>query len=460
MTSGWIIVLDIGKSFSKASLWDETGLCIAQRTRANPRLDFAGRLTLDHVGIEGWLREILSEFAKMGPVSAIVPVAHGAAMTLIGDERLLEAPLDYEWAGVAAQRANYNPQRDPFVATGSPALPAGLNLGMQLHWLESIGSPGAMTGQILPWAQYWAWVLSGVSAAEVTSLGCHTDLWRPYDHRPSDLAVRRGWAERFAPIRSADSVLGTLQPRWIDATGLPRNVEVYCGIHDSNAALLNARNHPQIEGRDATILSTGTWFVAMRTPLSQSAPIKLAETRDCLLNADVVGAPIPSARFMGGREIELLAGGDASLDNERAYSAAIEAVETGDMILPSYAPGVGPYPFAPPREVSPISPPEAAMAKAHLYAALLADASLDLIGSCDTVIVDGRFSRAPIFVQALANLRAKTRIVVSADDQGVAHGALQLVRRGRHDALKPISPLPVDMSAYRARWRYAAEHAG
>jgi len=460
MTRGWIIVLDIGKSFSKASLWDETGLCIAQRTRANLRLELAGRLTLDHAGIEAWLRETLFEFAKMGPVSAIVPVAHGAGMTLISNQQLLEAPLDYEWTGVAVQRAVYDPQRDPFVATGSPALPSGLNLGMQLHWLESIGSTGASTGQILPWTQYWAWVLSGVPAAEVTSLGCHTDLWRPYDHRPSDLAVRRGWAERLAPMTPAGTVLGTLQPGWVDATGLSRNVEVYCGIHDSNAALLNARSHPQVTGRDATILSTGTWFVAMRTPVDNSAAINLAEARDCLLNVDIAGAPIPTARFMGGREIELLAGSNASLQNGLAYSAAIEAVEAGDMILPSYAPGVGPYPFAPLREVSPISPPEAARAKAHLYAALLADASLDLIGSCDTVVVDGRFSRAPIFVQALANLRAKSRIAVSSDDQGVAHGALQLLKRGRHDALKTISPLPVDMSAYRARWRDAAEHAG
>ena len=458
MTSGWIIVLDIGKSFSKASLWDEAGLCIAQRTRANPRLELAGRLTLDYMGIERWLLEILSEFAKIGPVAAIVPVAHGAAATLIGTEQLLEPPLDYEWVRVAAQRGLYELQRDPFVVTGSPSLPAGLNLGMQLHWLESNRSAGAVTGRILPWAQYWAWVLSGVAAAELTSLGCHTDLWRPYEAGPSELAVRRGWAERFAPMRSADSVLGTLQSRWTDATGLSRNVEVYCGIHDSNAALINARSHPELQGRDTTILSTGTWFVAMRTPRSNSATINLTEARDCLLNVDIAGTPIPSARFMGGREIELLAGSDASLQSDLAYSAALEAVETGDMILPSYAPGVGPYPLAPLREV-PVCAREVATAKAHLYAALLADASLDLIGSCDTVVVDGRFSRARIFVQALANLRAETRVVVSSDDRGVANGALQLAKREHHDALKTSSPLPVDMSAYRARWRDAAERA-
>jgi len=56
-------------------------------------------------------------------------------------------------------------------------------------------------------------------------------------------------------------------------------------------------------------------------------------------------------------------------------------------------------------------------------------------------------------------LRPTTRIVVSSDDHGVAHGALQLVRQGRYEPLKIVSPLAVDMSAYRARWRDAAEHA-
>ena len=47
----------------------------------------------------------------------------------------------------------------------------------------------------------------------------------------------------------------------------------------------------------------------------------------------------------------------------------------------------------------------ATTALAHLYAALVADVSLDLIGSRDTLLVDGRFAHAPVFVQALATLR-------------------------------------------------------
>src|SRR5467141_1224274 len=151
MTSGWTIVLDVGKSLSKATLWDEAGICRAHLSRPNRRPAGGGGLTLDVVGIEQWLESVLKECAALGPVSAIIPVAHGAGIALIRNDRLLCAPLDYEWPGVSRERASYNPQRDAFADTGSPALPAGLNLGMQLHWLESLNKGDYRGSQLLPW---------------------------------------------------------------------------------------------------------------------------------------------------------------------------------------------------------------------------------------------------------------------------------------------------------------------
>jgi sugar (pentulose or hexulose) kinase len=466
MTGGWTVVLDVGKTHSKATLWDDTGNCIAQRSRPNPRLTTGNSMTLDAAGIEQWLWGTLSEFARLGPVIAILPIAHGAGVALIRDGHLQYAPLDYEWQGASADRAAYDKQRDPFSATGSPALPGGLNIGMQLHWLESLRATDFRSMQIVPWAQYWAWLLCGVTASEVTSLGCHTDLWRPFERAPSHLAIRRGWAEHLAPLKPANAVLGTLAPGWVAGTGLSPRVEVYCGMHDSNAALLAARSHPELDGRDATILSTGTWFVAMRAPNGTDArpAAQLPEGRDCLMNVDVAGTPIPSARFMGGREIEILAGADvtdSAVDAGR-LSSAIRAVDAGEMIIPACVPGVGPFPTAKSR--SPGTKPNTgdATALAHLYAAMLADVSLDLIGSNDTLLIDGRFSAAPVFVQALASLRPATKVLVSSDENGVAHGALRLANVKHADAapLQRVSPLAVDMSGYRARWREAAERAG
>jgi len=245
MSDGWTIVLDVGKTLSKATLWNEGGYLVASRTRPNSPCHSDGYTCLDATAIERWLEVVLSELATLGPVSAIVPVAHGAAVALILNERLECAPMDYEWQGAASDRKKYDQQRDPFALTGSPALPAGLNVGVQLHQLERLRDLNAST--ILPWAQYWSWRLSGVMASELTSLGCHTDLWRPYQRRPSELAVRRGWAERFAPLTAAHVTLGFLNKQWQTATGLRGSVEIACGLHDSNAALIDTRSHPEIQ---------------------------------------------------------------------------------------------------------------------------------------------------------------------------------------------------------------------
>jgi sugar (pentulose or hexulose) kinase len=271
----------------------------------------------------------------------------------------------------------------------------------------------------------------------------------------------------LAPLSAANAVLGTLTQKWAEHTGLSSQVQILCGLHDSNAALLAARNHAPIEGREATVLSTGTWFVAMRSPSRMDPEFSplLAETRDCLVNVDVEGAAVPSSRFMGGREIEILVGADRQLNSAPAAAPLIESamrtIQAGDMILPSGVPGVGPYPNAIQRHVHPVGVPSDPMTGALLYAALLADVALDLIGSRDCLIIDGRFSQEPVFTRALASLRPSMTVLVNSGDDGVARGALNLLNRKNPDRnkLEKISPIPIDMNEYRARWRDAAEHA-
>jgi hypothetical protein len=123
---------------------------------------------------------------------------------------------------------------------------------------------------------------------------------------------------------------------------------------------------------------------------------------------------------------------------------------------------VGPFPNAKRGTLGPISDIDQAIAKSHLYAALVADVSLDLIGSCDTLLVDGRFSRSAVFVSALAALRPDTAVLVSKEEHGVARGALRLVSPHLDHSAQAqlVAPLPVDLSAYRARWRDAANLLG
>lgn len=460
------IVLDVGKTLAKLSLWSADGALIERRARANARIDTRAYLALDAAGIEAWAAETLRDFARLADVGAIMPVGHGAAAAIIRSDRLACPPLDYEEAVPANLRAQYDAGRGAFRDTGSPLLPDGLNLGAQIFRHEAI-DPSLIQGtQILPWAQYWSWLLCGVAASEVTSLGCHTDLWNPLTRKPSALADRRGWAERLAPLRGAGEVLGTLTPAWVARTGLPADTEVHCGLHDSNAALLAARGFAEIADRESTVLSTGTWFVAMRSPRDAASMdiSRLDEARDCLINVDAFGKPIPSARFMGGREIETLIGLDTRridiAPDQPALLAALPAMlESGAMVLPSFAPGFGPFPHGRGRWIMRPDDHAARRAAVSLYAALVADASLDLIGTQERLLIEGRFAEGQVFVRALAALRPDLRVYTGKAHNDVSYGALRLLDATLPPAepLELVVPLDVDLISYRDRWRQEAE---
>ncbi len=462
MTGALTVVLDVGKTLAKLSLWDPQGQLVARRTRANARVDLGDYIALDVEGVDAWLAETLTEFARCGPVGAIVPVAHGAAIAVLRENRLACPPMDYESPIPAADRQAYLSDRDAFRFSGSPALPDGLNMGAQLHRLETL-HPGLLGdgATLLPWAQYWAWRLSGVAASEVTSLGCHSDLWRPLEGRPSSLARKRGWAGGLAPLRSADAILGKLTPEWVGRTGLPADVSILCGLHDSNAALLAARGFPEIADADATVLSTGTWFVAMRSP-GPGQPVdmnRLDEARDCLVNVDAYGRPVPSARFMGGREIEILTGLDTrridiGADQPRLIGAAPAALQGGAMVLPTLTPGVGPFPHGRGRWIGAPADEVHRRVLVSLYAALVSDAALDLIGARGRLLVEGRFAEADVFVRALAALRPETAVYTSNADNDVSYGALRLLnpRLAPKSPLVSAKPLEADLEGYKAAW--------
>lgn len=463
MSDGLIVVLDVGKTLTKLSLWGRTGIQIARETRANSRVDAGAYAALDAVGIQVWAARVLKDFAKRGRISAIVPVAHGAGVAVLRDSRLACAPPDYEEPVPQSVRTSYDLHRDPFTLTGSPKLPDGLNMGVQLAWLESLNpgllGPGAV---VVTWAQYWAWVFSGVAATEATSLGCHSDLWRPMQRRLSGLADRRGWTARFAPLRQANAVLGPILPEWAERTGLPADTRVYCGLHDSNAALLAARGFGEIADKESTVLSTGTWFVAMRSPAAESDVdiSALPEERDCLVNVDVAGMPIPSARFMGGREIEILAGVDTrridvKSDQPALLAQVCKVVAANARALPTFTPGVGPFAKGHGRWIGMPDDPVQRRSAVCLYAALVADASLSLIGARERILVEGRFADADVFVRALAALRPQDAVFASNAQNDVSYGALRLI----NPALRPestldrVEPLEEDLVAYATHWR-------
>ena len=449
-----IAVLDVGKTNAKVLLLDDAGRVLAQRGRPCGTLSGPPYPQLDLDGIWAWAVAALGEIAAIERIECIVPVAHGAAAVLMAGEEPALPALDYEHPGPDALAAELAGELDPFAATGSPVLPLGLCLGAQFYWQER-AFPDAFGGvtEILPLAQYWAWRLSGVKATEATSLGAHTHLWRPAEGRFSDLARRRGWAERFPPLRRAWDTLGTVRPELAAATGLPADCRVLAGIHDSNASYL-----PHLVARTPpfTVLSTGTWIIAMAPGLPLS---RLDAHADMLANVDARGEPVPTARFMGGREVELVAGAEA-LRTPATREDVAAIVAAGVMALPSFVAGSGPFIGLPGRIAGdPGVAPGRRTALASLYAALIVDVMLDKLESAGPVLIEGSFHRNAAFCGLLAALRPGQPIHPTDDPSGTARGAWLLARW--HERPSWPSALPAaatawaipGLAAYRARWR-------
>ena len=462
---GFTVVFDVGKTLSKASLWSPDGQLVSRRARPNDTVAGPGYRALDVAGIDRFLIESLAEFARAAPVADIVPVAHGAAAAVISGGRLSLPPMDYEQPITPEVRAALDVDRDAFAETGSPALPDGLNLSAQLQFIETLHPDALAPGcTLLTWAQYWAWRLSGVAACEVTSLGCHTDLWRPASPRPP------GWRSFVAgpidwrPFAGRVKNLARSVPAVATATGLSPKVRVHCGLHDSNAALLAARGYPQFADGEFTVLSTGTWFVAMRAAAVQISPGVLPAQRDCLMNVDVAGRPVPSGRFMGGREIETLTGIDTRRidivpDQPRLLGAVPAALQSGARVLPTFAAGCGPFPHARGRWTRMPADEATRRAAVGLYAALVSDVVLELVGTREQVLVEGRFGAAQVLVRALATLCPNLAVYTANSDNDVATGALRLLDPAFRpaDPLARVEPLPVDLAGLRREWRAEAQ---
>jgi sugar (pentulose or hexulose) kinase len=395
-----IAVVDIGKTRSKLSLWAPDGRRLAERDSFNAP-SARDPAQLDLAGIAAWLKGALAELARLAEIVAIVPVGHGAAAVLMEGETPVAA-LDYEAEPPPDVAAGYDALRDPFAATLSPRLPGGLNLGAQLFWLERLyPALWPRGGEALLWPQYWAWLLCGERAAEVTSLGCHSDLWRPAERRFSDLAARRGWAARLGPLRHAADVLGPVRPSLAAELGLPRNCVVHCGVHDSNAALHAARGLPELAGRPFAVVSTGTWVISMA--IGGAGPVAYDPAEDMLANVDVDARPVPTARFMGGRDYESWMG-DAL--GERGDPTLLLRADTAS-------------------DWTGLAPPLRA-ACAALELARRTDRALGLIAAEGPILIEGRFASDDAFVAALAMLRPDAPVYRSAIADGVAAGALRL----------------------------------
>lgn len=445
-----IAVLDLGKTNIKLALVERASLREVAVRKAPNRVSPGP--PYPHFDVEAQWRFFAAALRELGAtheIDAISITAHGATGALMRADGGLALPvLDYEHEIPPQAVAAYEAVRPGFAETGSPRLPGGLNLGAQLHWQMQSFAQAGEAALFLTWPQYWAHRLTGVAAVEPTSLGCHTDLWNPWDGALSSLVAAMGWTHLFPPIRHAGEVLGGLTTQAAAEVGLPEGLPVHCGIHDSNASL-----YPHLARREGpfSVVSTGTWVVCLSVGGTGAA---LDPARDALVNTDARGNPVPSARFMGGREYEMIRKGCDTRPDPEDMEAVLSR---GIMLLPAVEPGSGPFQGHAARWTAEPATDGERMLALSWYLALMTATCLELTSGTGPVIVEGPFAGNPDYLAMLSAARDRP-VETSSGATGTAIGAALLACPDIVAGAAEAGPSGVpDLGDYAARWRCAVE---
>ncbi|RWB04501.1 MAG: carbohydrate kinase [Mesorhizobium sp.] len=445
-----VAVLDFGKTNSKLFVFGQDGRIIDERRTQPKWVRQGGFSVLDEAALHHWALSAVADAVDGHGVEGVMVSGHGCTFALVDEAALTHPILDYEQEPPAEIAARIDRRIPGFSETFSPRLPLGFNYGRHMLWLQEVDPDAfAASKSILGYPQYWSWRLGGRAVSEVSYLGCHSHLWAPRSQDFSSLVDAQGWRDRMPAFERAGTVIG--EQRLGAAV-----IAIHNGVHDSNAALHAYRRQ---ELGPVTVVSTGTWVIVLNPDCPLDA---LDRDRDMLVNVDVGGGPVPTIRFMGGREFATISAG---WQGEIAGPAVQRVIDAGIMALPSFAPG-GPMSGHSGRLVGRAPNAEERAAAALLYVALMVDLCLDLIHSNNTVIVDGGLNTGGVLAGLLAQLRPGQAFLQGATLEGSATGAAALAFEsvGREFAAEVPEPVRASrftgLAGYRSNWRDATMDRG
>ncbi len=290
-----IAVFDIGKTNKKLFVFDENYQIVFKKSEHLPETkDEDGDPCEDIHLLTKWVKDSLDMMLQLPDfqVDAINFSAYGASFVYLDKQGKILTPLyNYlkPYPNLLRQQyyEKYGSEENLAIETASPIL-GSLNSGMQIYRLK-YERPEIY--QRLKYAlhlpQYLSWLFSGEYCSDLTSIGCHTQLWDFVKKDYHDWVHEEGIAEKLAPI--ADSLIAINQKRVVGI-----------GLHDSSAALLP---YLAVVNEPFLLLSTGTWNIALN-PFN-SEPLTIEElAQDCLCYLSSEGGPVKASRLFAGYELE------------------------------------------------------------------------------------------------------------------------------------------------------------
>jgi sugar (pentulose or hexulose) kinase len=322
-----IAILDVGKTNKKIFLFDEQYRMVWEQSGSiDATADEDGEPCEDLQQLTAWARQSLAVVSALPDFSirAVNFSAYGASFVHIDEKGQPAAPLynylkPYPEALTKKFYSTYGGKVTFSMLTASPVL-GSLNSGMQLYRIKRERPELFVRIRYsLHLPQYLSWLFTGKAVSEITSIGCHTNLWNFSQQHYHEWVYREGLIDKLAPVVPSTSVQPFAAGTGAAVAGEPgaalRRVEkggagvqagggkvpvVGVGLHDSSAAMI-----PYLESfrEPFVLISTGTWCITMN-PFND-APLTVAELQqDCLCYMSYLGRPVKASRLFAGYDHE------------------------------------------------------------------------------------------------------------------------------------------------------------
>jgi sugar (pentulose or hexulose) kinase len=295
-----IAIFDVGKTNKKLFLFDEQYQLVFEKTaRFTETVDEDGdpceHLENLRLSVFDSLREVFS--MKNFKVKAINFSTYGASFVYLDAEGKPLTPL-YNYLKAYPEELHqqfyetYGGESKMAHETASPVL-GSLNSGLQLYRLK-YKQPGVFRKMkyALHLPQYMSFLITGQPCADITSIGCHTQLWDFSKNAYHRWVKKERISSKLPELCDSSAVLPAAFPG--------NGYSVGVGLHDSSAALI-----PYLVNfhEPFILLSTGTWCISFNPFNNQPLTTEELE-QDCLCYLSYKGNPVKASRYFAGYEHE------------------------------------------------------------------------------------------------------------------------------------------------------------
>lgn len=425
-----IAIFDIGKTNKKLFLFNESYQIVFEKSaHLQETVDEDGDPCEDIDSLRKFVADELKALlsSKDFKIRAVNSSAYGASLVCIDEEGKNVAPL-YSYLKPYPEKLQkqfydtYGGEKLFSFQTASPVL-GSLNSGMQLYRMKYTNPD--VFNQVkyaLHLPQYISYLLSGKTFSEITSIGCHTNLWDFVNMDYHYWVKKEGLLEKFPARAPSDMVV---QPVLSDG-----NYVVGIGLHDSSAALIP---YLVIFDEPFVLISTGTWAISLN-PFNTLPLTKEELECDCLCYLQYMGSPVKASRLFAGHhhdaQVERIAS-HFQQSKDRYFSLPFDA-ETLSEIEKRPAPNetdtrskLKNLRFAT-RDLADFSNDVEAYHQLMYDLVVQQHASTQLVTrgtAVKKIYVDGGFSNNAIYMNLLASFFPEMKVYASSIPQATAIGA-------------------------------------